>query len=219
VTGSEDSGRFWTRPPAPPATSGVGAANGYAAMRRLVEPVMRTVYRLQVRGVEHVPDTGSLVVVANHTSMLDPFVLGAAVPRDLRYLAKAELWSVPLLPLVLDGLGGIPVARGRGDRTAVAAAVTVLEAGGAVALFPEGGVRRAGPWLRGAARMALLTGAPVLPVRLVDVDRALGPGTVGLPRLAVLIGEPLRVVRSRPTIASARELTARMQHAVAELGS
>jgi 1-acyl-sn-glycerol-3-phosphate acyltransferase len=181
--------------------------------------VFRAVYRLEVRGVENVPPSGPLVVVANHLSLLDPFVLGFSVPRDLRYLAKRELWSVPMLPSALDGLGAIPVARGRGDRDAIVAAVSALGVGEAVAVFPEGGVRRTGTWLRGAARMALATGAPVLPVRLVDTDRALGRWRLGAPRLAVLIGEPIAVSRSKATIAAARELTARMQQAVVALGT
>ena len=71
--------------------------------------------------------------------------------------------------------------------------MAALEEGEAVAIFPQGRVRFDGPWLRGAARMALVTGAPILPVRLVDTGRALAPGTIGFPQLAALIGEPLEV--------------------------
>ncbi len=94
-----------------------------------------------------------------------------------------------------------------------------LEAGEAVGIFPQGRVRFDGPWLRGAARMALVTGAPLLPVRLVGTGRALAPGAIGFPRLAALIGEPLEVERAKPTIARSRELTLAVQAAVEALGS
>ena len=89
-----------------------------------------------------------------------------------------------------------------------------------VGIFPEGGVRREGPWLRGAARMALATGAPLLPVRLLDTRKAFGRGTRSrFPPLAALIGEPIAVERTEPTAALARELTDRLQAAVESLGT
>ena len=78
---------------------------------------------------------------------------------------------------------------------------------------------REGPWLRGAARMALAAGAPLLPVRLLETRKALGRGTIGFPPLAALIGEPIAVERTEPTGTVARELTDRLQAAVAALGS
>lgn len=171
-----------------------------------------------MRGVERVPGEGPLVVAANHASMLDPFVLGAAVPRPLRFLAKEELWRYPGLRAILDRLGGIPVGRGRGDLAAMRRAEQALEAGEALALFPAGGVRRDAPWLRGAARLALTTGAPLLPVALLGTADALSRRRVGLPRLAALVGDPIEVDRTVPTIASARELTLRLRAAVGSLG-
>jgi 1-acyl-sn-glycerol-3-phosphate acyltransferase len=191
----------------------------YELHRRLVGPVVRAVYRVGIRGVEHVPPTGPLVVVANHESVLDPFVLGSAIPRRLHYVAKAELWRVPVVRAWLDALGAIPVARGRGDLDMLGRALAVLERSEAVALFPEGGVRREGQWLRGAARLALSSAAPLLPVRLLGTARALSPGRIGFPKLAVLIGEPLSPPPSPVTVRAARTLTAELQAAVAQLGN
>jgi 1-acyl-sn-glycerol-3-phosphate acyltransferase len=191
----------------------------YEAHRILLAPLVRALYRLEVRGAEYVPAAGPLVVVANHESVLDPFVLGTAIPRPLRFVGKSELWRIPLVAPWLGALGAISVARGESDTAAVAEAVAALERGEVVALFPEGGVRRPGSWLRGAARMALAAGAPVLPVRLVDVRRAVGRWELGFPRLAVLIGEPIGVEQAKPTVVAARELTRRAQAAVAALGS
>ena len=191
----------------------------YETYRRSLTPVIHAVYGLEVRGLEHVPAHGSLVVAGNHESILDPFIVSAAISRPIRYLAKSELWRVPLLPWWLASVEAIPVERGGSDVAAIASAIAALEAGEVVGLFPEGGVKREGPWLRGAARMALATGAPLLPVRLLETRKALGRGSVGFPRLAALIGEPIDVERTTPTPELARGLTDRLQAAVEALGT
>jgi 1-acyl-sn-glycerol-3-phosphate acyltransferase len=191
----------------------------YETYRRALTPVIRAVYRVEVRGEEHVPSVGPLVVAGNHDSMLDPFLLAAVIPRPVRYLGKSELWRIPGLRWWLGSVEAIPVHRGRSDSVAIGSAVAALEAGEVVGVFPEGGVNREGPWLRGAARMALATGAPLLPVRLLDTRRALGSRTIGFPSLAALIGAPLLVERTTPTAELARELTDRLQAAVEALGT
>ena len=178
---------------------------------------VRAVYRMEIVGGEHVPATGGVVVVANHLSAIDPFILGAAVPRQLRFMTKAELWRWRPVGWAIDGLGGFPVDRGRGDRGALVRGLELLEEGEAVAIFPGGRVRWEGPWFRGAAKMALGAGAPILPVRLFDTDRAVTGRRVGFPRVRVVIGEPIPVERAKPTIASARELTERMRAVVESL--
>src|SRR5262249_28752914 len=150
-------------------------------------------YRLEVRDAERVPAAGPVIVVANHESVLDPLVLACAIERELRFLAKAELWRFRVIGLLLDRLGGIPIERGGGDRRALREAPAALEAGEAVALFPQGAVRSTGAWHRGAAKLALATGGQVVPVRLIGTARALSRGRVGLPRLAVVVGEPIEV--------------------------
>jgi 1-acyl-sn-glycerol-3-phosphate acyltransferase len=191
----------------------------FETYRRSLTPVVRALYRLEVRGQEHVPPVGPLVVAANHDSVLDPFVLAAAIPRPTRYLGKAGLWRVPLLRRWLDDVEAIPVERGRSDVGAIEAAIAALEAGEVVSIFPEGGVAHDGLWLRGAARLALATGAPLLPVRLLDTRKALGRGNVAFPPLAVLIGEPIAVERTEPTVELAGALTDRLQAAVEALGA
>ena len=191
----------------------------YEAYRRSLTPVLRAAYRLEVRGQENVPATGPLVVTGNHDSILDPFVMAAVIPRTVHFLGKSEFWRYAPVAWWLGTVGAIPVVRGGSDAAAIESAVAALEAGEAVGLFPEGGVRREGPWLRGAARMALATGAPLLPVRLLDTRKALGRGSFGFPPLAALIGEPIAVERTEPTGELARELTDRLQAAVEALGT
>ncbi len=153
----------------------------YEAYRRSLTPVIRAIYRLEVRGQEHVPSSGPLVVTGNHDSILDPFIMAASIPRPIHFLGKSEFWRYAPVRWWLGTVGAIPVVRGGSDATAIGSAVAALEAGEAVGLFPEGGVNWAGPWKRGAARMALATGAPLLPVRLLDIRKAIGPRQLRVP--------------------------------------
>ena len=192
----------------------------YGALRTVVAPVLRRTWRLEVRGADGIP-SGPVIVVANHDSLADPFVLGAALERPLRFLAKQELWRHGVVGAVLDALGGLPVARARGDVGAVAAAAQALADGAVVAIFPQGTVLGPPdrPWQRGAARLALTTGAPLVPVAIVGAADGLRPGTrIPRPaRVSVVIGEPITVDAAPPTIPATRELTDRIRATVEEL--
>jgi len=196
----------------------------YRLLRALVGPALRLAWRLQVEGAENLPAYGPAIVVANHDSLADPFVLGAALGRPLRFLSKQELWSNRLVGRMMDALGGIPVARARGAVGAVAAAARALDAGDVVAIFPQGTTLGPPdrPWQRGAARLASTTGAPLVPVALVGTREALAPGS-RFPRLRarvrVVVGKPIVVERSAPTIPATRELTARLRASVEDLAS
>lgn len=192
----------------------------YRAVRAVLAPAIRAVWRVEIVGAGNMP-AGAAIVVANHDSLSDPFFLGVATERPLRFLAKQELWRNGVARRVLDGLGGIPVERRRGDVGAVAAAADALGRGAVVAIFPQGTVLGPPdrPWQRGAARLALTTGAPLVPVAIVGADAVLRPGT-RLPRRApvkVVIGSPIVVERASPTIPATRELTDRLREAVAAL--
>jgi 1-acyl-sn-glycerol-3-phosphate acyltransferase len=194
----------------------------YRAVRAVVGPILRLVWHLEVVGAERMP-AGPAIVVANHDSLSDPFFLGAAFERPLHFLAKRELWANRVVGRLLDGLGGIPVERRRGDLTAVAALARVLERGDAVAIFPQGTVLGGDerPWQRGAARLALTTGAPLVPVAIVGASDALRPGT-RIPRRArvrVVVGEPIAVTAAQVTIPAGRDLIARVRAAVAGLAA
>lgn len=189
----------------------------YELVRAVATPVLRGVWRLRAEGTERIP-AGPVIVVANHDSLSDPFFLGASIDRPLRFLAKSELWSNRFVGRVLDALGAIPVERRRGDVAAVAAIARALEAGEAVAIFPQGTVLGSAdrPWQRGAARVALTTGAPIVPVAIIGASDALRPRT-RLPRLArvrVVVGEPIVVERVAPTIPATRELTERLRDGI-----
>jgi 1-acyl-sn-glycerol-3-phosphate acyltransferase len=189
----------------------------YRSVRALARPLVRVLYRLEVRDARRVPAAGPVIVVANHESVLDPIVLGCAIERELHFLAMAELWRYRHVGRALSLLGGIRIERGRGDRDALSQARAALEAGRAVAVFPQGIVRSTGGWHRGAAKLALATGSPIVPVRLIGTARALSRGRVGLPRLVIVVGEPIPVEAGRSTVAAARSLTDRLRGAVEQL--
>ena len=189
----------------------------YAKVRRVFGSLVRASYRVEVIGAERLPATGPVVVAPNHDSVLDPIVLGAAVQRELRFVAKAELWRSRLLAWMLDGLGAIPIERGRSDYLAAALVLQALAAGEAVVIFPQGAVRSDRAWKRGAAHAALMTGAPLVPVRLIGTARDLSRGRIGFPQLRVIIGEPIDVARAAEEPIAATELTERLRLAVAAL--
>ncbi len=186
----------------------------YAKVRRVFSGLVRAVYRIEVVGADRLLATGPAVVAPNHESILDPIILGAAISRELCFIAKAELWRSRLLAWMLDGLGAIPIERSHSDYLAAARVLHALAAGQAVVIFPQGAVRGDRAWKQGAAHAALMTGAPLVPVRLVGTARALSRGRIGFPRLRVIVGKPIDVACDPEDPDAAAKLTERLRAAV-----
>jgi 1-acyl-sn-glycerol-3-phosphate acyltransferase len=186
--------------------------NAYGLLHRSgLRALLRRVYRIEVVGGKRIPASGGAILVANHESIWDPFVLGVATEREIHYLAKAELFRWRPLAAALRSLNAFPVERGSGDHGAMREAVRRLRTGHLLGVFPQGTSKpeRQFGWHRGAARLALATGAPVVPVRLT--------GTRPLPLargIRIVVGEPITVDPGKPTILAARELTERFEEAV-----
>jgi 1-acyl-sn-glycerol-3-phosphate acyltransferase len=168
----------------------------------LVSPVFRGLFRGRCRGLERVPRQGGLVVVANHGSHLDPPLLGHVLPRPVSFMAKAELFRVPLLGALIRSMGAYPVSRGASDREAIRTALGRIEQGWATGVFLDGTRQLSGrveqPQL-GASLLAARSGAPLLPVALVNTHRAMGPKQ-RWPRLVPLevrVGMPIPAPTSR----------------------
>ncbi len=175
--------------------------------------IARLLWRIEISG--QIPP-GPSIVAANHESVLDPPLLGLITKRQLRFLAKEELWNNRPSAWLMDTLGAVPVARGREGYLAIDQAEQLIRAGDVIAIFPEGSVRGV-TWTRGAARLALATGAPLVPVRIVGAGKALSKGRVGLPKIRIVVGEPIPVEAAPPTVAAARELTRVLQERVESL--
>ncbi|MBI2490550.1 MAG: (d)CMP kinase [Candidatus Rokubacteria bacterium] len=169
----------------------------YAAVRVLAAAAMRLGWRLEGRDTPHVPAAGPVLFVANHSSFLDPPAIGSCAPRQLHFLAKEALFAIPLFGRIIRAVNARPVRRGGADPAALRAGLRVLEDGGALLVFPEGsrgteGVLR--PPKPGAAMLAVMTGAPVVPVYVSGTGRAWPMGRL-LPRpgkVVVAFGPPLR---------------------------
>jgi len=168
----------------------------------LVFPVYRLLFRGRTAGNTNVPVEGALVVVANHGSHLDPPLLGHALGRPVAFMAKAELFKVPLLGPIIRACGAYPVSRGASDREAIRVATDRLQQGWATGVFIDG-TRQADGRVNnpqaGAALLAARAGVPLLPVAIINSHRALGPGQ-GAPRLVpihIRIGTPVPPPASR----------------------
>ncbi len=167
-------------------------------------------YRVELRGAERIPATGGVILVANHESLFDPWLLALATPRPVRYMAKSELWRYPLIGRTLDAFGAFAVERGTGDSTAISKAAELLRRGDVLGMFPQGTSKQLARrvYRRGAARLALATGAPIVPVRLVGTRGFPRPGR---PPTRVLVGEPIHVEPAKPTLVAAKALTQRVE--------
>lgn len=167
----------------------------YRIIGTLSIPVVKGLYRLRARGVEHLPE-GGFVLAANHTSNFDPWPLGVPLlpDRQLRFMAKAELFN-PIFTPILRGGGAFKVRRGEGDMEAMRTAIELVRQGEIVVMFPEGTRRAKGLRKKhvarahtGAARIALAAGAPLVPAAITGTDRL-----SRFERLRVAYGEPIDV--------------------------
>jgi 1-acyl-sn-glycerol-3-phosphate acyltransferase len=184
-------------------------------------PVVKVGFRLRARGIENLPD-GGFVLAANHTSNFDPWPLGIPLfpHRQLRFMAKSELFN-PILKPILVGGGAFPVRRGQADLQAIGRAVELVRDGEVVVMFPEGTRRKKGLRKKhearahtGAARIALTAGVPLVPAAIKGTDR--------LSRLAplrVAYGRPIPLddLRGREISPAAREATERLMAEIHEL--
>jgi 1-acyl-sn-glycerol-3-phosphate acyltransferase len=171
-------------------------------------------YRVRLVGLEHIPASGGCILVASHESLIDPWILCLATPRRVRFMAKAELWNYRLGRWMMNAYGTFPVERGSGDTGAMTRAGELLDQGELLGMFPRGTSKPGGNrvWHRGAARLALAHGVPIIPVRLINTRQVLPRK-----RMAVLVGEPIEVERGRPTIGAAKALTKRAEEAIEAL--
>jgi 1-acyl-sn-glycerol-3-phosphate acyltransferase len=161
----------------------------YRFAQVFVRSILTVGNRFSTIGAQNVPADGPAILVSNHVSYLDPPTLGCAIRRPVTYMAKTELFSIPVLAPIIRALGAFPVDRSRGDIAAIKQAAHVLETGAVLGMFPEGTRNRDGtvrPQL-GVALLASMTGAPVVPAYLSGTSQA-----NKLAKVTVVYGEPIR---------------------------
>ncbi len=163
----------------------------YRTVRVLSGLTLCATYRLSCEGAENLPVSGGALIAANHKSELDPFFVGHAFPRPVRYFAKSELFGNGALRWAVTELGAIPVRRGASDRSALEAALAALAAGEALIIYPEGTRMRddaVHEFQPGVGMLALRSGVPVIPVGLKGSGDVVRNGRPGLPVVRVKAG-------------------------------
>lgn len=204
----------------------------YQLIRLLAAPVVKLIYRPEVRGADRVPEYGPVILAPNHRAAVDTTVLSLVSPRRVRFLGKAEYFTGKgpkgrLMAAFLDALGFVPVERGnaKAGLAALESGRKVLDDGGVFGIYPEGTRSLDGRLHRGhtgVGSLALATGAKVVPVALIGTEKVQPIGKL-LPRIAkvtVEFGEPLDFSRYAGLDASPairRAVTDEVMYAIAEL--
>ena len=164
-------------------------------VQRLARAVFGAYFRCYTRGRRYLPRTGGVIIAPTHRSNLDTLLVGASAGRPPRYFAKSGLFRGPITTRLMVTMGAFPVRREMVDRSALKAALTVLEADKALVVFPEGERKsgpRISPLLDGVAWLAAKAQVPVVPVAIGGTERAMGIG-VRMPR-----PRTVRIVWSEP---------------------
>jgi 1-acyl-sn-glycerol-3-phosphate acyltransferase len=204
----------------------------YRTLELTLAPALRIAYRPEITGFGHLPRTGAVIIAGNHISFADEIFTPLAARRQVLYFAKAEYFTTPgvrgrAMAAFFEGMGHVPVERGdtRSAASVIEIGVEVLGTGAALGIFPEGTRSPDGRMHRfrtGVARLALRSGAPVVPVGIVGTREVQPPGTRRWRRapVGVHFGAPLRFGDRASEERSARvlrEVTETIREAVQEL--
>jgi glycerol-3-phosphate dehydrogenase (NAD(P)+) len=186
----------------------------YGIVRILFQPFFHIYFRMTRVGREHLPKRGPVIVASNHRSFLDPFIIATMARRPMYYVAKEELFRKRWQAWVLNALGAFPVKRGTNDEDMIDTAKAILARGDIVLIFPEGTRIRPGSLgkpKRGVGRLALETGAPVVPVAVIGTEAVRRGWRIRPHKVRIRAGRPLRFPQvEQPSRALAGAVTDRI---------
>ncbi len=185
----------------------------YWVVRAVLQPALLAYFRVRRTGRQHIPD-GPVILAANHRSFLDPFIVGICLRRPIYFVTKRELFKNPLIGWLLNCLGAFPIRRAEADEQSIETANELLANGQAIVIFPEG-TRQPGGALgepkRGVGRLALESGAPVVPIAIIGSERARRGWRIRPVKVKVRCGPPLTFPRAeRASKRLALEVTERI---------
>jgi 1-acyl-sn-glycerol-3-phosphate acyltransferase len=170
----------------------------YKALQLIGFLLFVLLFRLKVKGVENIPKDGGAIICANHSSYLDPIILGIAIPRKVHHMAKDELFKNPFFARIITFFNAFPVKRGFFPSKAFKTVVDLLKDGELVIIYPEGTRSRNGKIQRAklgiGVIVSLVGDIPIIPTRIIGTHRALPTGAfmIRLKRCEVRFGKPLR---------------------------
>ena len=175
----------------------------YDFAKSVVYGIFKPWYRIEAIGLEHFPKEGGVLLCANHIHNFDPLVVGIMAPRPVHYMAKEELFSVPVLGNIVRKCNAFPVKRGFSDREALRTGLKLLKDGHVFGLFPEGKRSKTGEigkGLSGAGFFALRTTALVVPCAIIGPYKSFR-------KLKIVYGQPIDMDEIRKEKASAEQVT------------
>ncbi|SDW58285.1 1-acyl-sn-glycerol-3-phosphate acyltransferase [Marininema mesophilum] len=187
----------------------------YHIGRSICRTFFRLFFRWEIEGAGNIPVEGPVVICCNHINNLDPPLLGSSVSRKVHFMAKKELFSIPLLGRLLPSLGAYPISRGSGDRGALKKSLELLKEGRVLGIFPEGTRSKTGQLGKGHTGAAFIT---------LRSDAVIVPGAITGPyrifrRVKIVFGEPIDLTPYREKGINTESVEAAMEHTMNEIAT
>ncbi len=186
--------------------------------------VFKIFYRLSVTGQDNIPENGAAILVANHTSFLDPPMVAVTCKRHISFMAKVDLFKIPILSILLRSFNTLPVNKNKMDLKLIRTAFGRLKQGRLLGVFPEGtrrrvGPKKLGPLEPGAAYLILKSGTPMIPVGISGTDKVIPTGKrlPRFPKVTVVVGKPIHFNIEKPSQENIAEVTERIEKGIVSL--
>ena len=201
----------------------------YGVLRAFLTPFLMVLFRPKVKGLRHVPGSGPVIIASNHLSFSDSIFMPLVVPRKVTFLAKSEYFTSPgpkglLKKLTFIALGQVPVDRsgGRRSEAALITGLKVLAEGKCLGIYPEGTRSPDGRLYKGRtgiARLAIESGAPIIPVAMFNTEKIQPTGTVvpKVMRVQMIFGEPIYFEGDSTDLQHLRDVTDKIMQTIQAL--